>query len=198
MDDLSAFVTRYRDANSPVLGMELALLRMLDRLGCDQLRADLRCEGQPWEIMTATEHAWEAVPDEPGLYMFVWRPWFTFDVADARYHGDLSQVLYVGKAGTDDAGNRTSGGLRQRYRSYIKHLRSDPDILWSRAEPRTRVQLLDRYLCLRPMEYWFTLIPRHGQIPSLEDRLIKMLNPPCNQQRVPRITAKLGPPRPAF
>jgi len=181
-----------------MLSANWALLRLLDQFGCEQLQADLGSEGHPWEIMTATEHGWEAVPDEPGLYLFVWRPWFAFNVANARCDGDLRQVLYVGKAGADDAGNPTNGGLKQRYRSYVKHLRSEPDVLWSRSEPRTRTQMLDRYLCLRPMEYWFTVIPRHDQVPQLEDRLIKMLNPPCNKQRVPRITARLGPATPAF
>lgn len=198
MTDLSALIFQHRDASSPVLGVDWALLRLLDQVGSEQLCEDLRNAGQPWEIMTATERAWEAIPDEPGLYLFVWRPWFAFDVAYAQRDGELRQVLYVGKAGADDAGNRTSGGLKQRYRSYVKHLRTEPDALWSRTEPRTRVQMLDRYLCLRPMEYWFKVIPRHEQVPMLEDRLIKMLNPPCNRQRVPRIVARLGPAMPAF
>jgi hypothetical protein len=196
MTDLSTLTVRYRDADSPVLGVEWALLRLLDKVGCEQLRKDLRSDGQPWEMMMATERAWEAIPDEPGLYAFVWRPWFAFDLANSRR--DLHQVLYVGKAGVDDSQKRTAGGLRQRYRSYVKHLRSQPDALWSRTEPRTRTQLLDRYLCLQPLEYWYTVIPSYEQVPALEDRLIKMLNPPCNKQRTPKITARLGPPVPAF
>lgn len=198
MTDLSTLITRYRDADSPVLGVDWALLRLLDQAGCEQLSDDLRADGQPWEIMTVTDQAWQAVPDDPGLYLFVWRPWFAFDVANAQRHGDLRQVLYVGKAGVDDAGNRTNGGLKQRYRDYIRHFRSEPDALWSRTAPRTRGQLLDRYLCLRPLEYWFTVIPRHENVPMLEDRLIKILNPPCNRQRVPKIVARFGPAIPAF
>lgn len=198
MTNLSSLVVRYRDADSPVLGVDWALLRLLDQASCRQLCDDLRNAGQPWEILTATEQAWEAIPDEPGLYMFVWRPWFALDVANARSHGELRQVLYVGKAGADDAGDRTKGGLKQRYRTYVKHLRSDPDALWSRTEPHTRAELLDRYLCLRPLEYWFTVIPQYEHVPMLEDRLIKMLNPPCNRQRTPKITGKFGPARPAF
>jgi hypothetical protein len=198
MADLSSLIAQYRDADSPVLSVNWALLRLLDQAGSEHLREDLRKVGQPWEIMTATERAWEAVPDEPGLYLFVWRPWFAFDVVDTQPCGDLRQVLYVGKAGTDDAGRRTGSSLRQRYRSYSKHLRSDPDVLWSRSEPRTRSELLDRYLCLRPLEYWFTTVERYEHVPVLEDRLIKMLNPPCNRQRVPKITARLGRATPAF
>lgn len=200
MAELSALVARHRDSDSPVLPVDWALLRLLDESGCRQLQSDLAAEGGAWEVLTATEHAWEAVPDQPGLYLFVWNPWFALDLADATRRGDLRQVLYVGKAGADDAGTPTSGGLRQRYRSYVKHLRSSPDSLWSRTEPRTRTQLLDRYLCLRPLEFWFTAIPSHAEVPLLEDRLIKILNPPCNRQRAPRITARLDNDarRPAF
>jgi hypothetical protein len=198
MNDLASLVARHRDADSPTLEINWALLRLLDRGSCQQLQVDLQAEGEPWEVMTATERTWEAVPAESGLYMFVWRPWFTFDVAERRRPGDLGQVLYIGKAGADDNGQPTSGNLRLRYRDYLKHLRNDPDVLWSRTEPHTRPQLLDRYLTLRPLEYWFTVVPRHSEVPLLEDRLIKLLNPPCNKQRAPRLKGRLGPPRPAF
>ena len=198
MADLTTLVARHRDAPSPTLNIQWALLRLLDEVGSQQLHGDLRAAGQPWEILGATEHAWEMVPEMPGLYLFVWRPWFSFDVAEGRRPGELMQVLYVGKAGADDRGQRSTGDLRQRYRSYLKHLRGDPDELWVPDEPRTRLQLLDRYLKLRPLEFWYTVVADHRHVPLLEDRLMKMLNPPCNRQRTPRLTARLGPPQPAF
>lgn len=196
--DLPSLVTRHRDFASPVLTVDWALLRLLDQQGSQILQDDLRENGQPWEVLAATEHAWEAIPEQPGLYVFVWRPWFSFDIAEQQRPGDLTQVLYVGKAGASDQGQPSSGNLRQRYRSYLKHLRAEPGELWSRTEPRTRTQLLDRYLALRPLEYWFTVVPDPQHVPTLEDRLIKLLNPPCNKQRVPKIPAKLGPAQPAF
>lgn len=198
MSDFATLVVRHRDAESPVLTVDWALLRLLDEAGSRHLQADLRTSGQPWEVVMAEEHAWEMVPEESGLYMFVWRPWFTFDVADNRRTGDLSQVLYVGKAGADDRGQPTASHLRERCRSYRKHLRGAPANLWSRSEVRTRPQLLDRYLPLRPLEFWFMVVPEISEIPLLEDRLIKLLNPPCNKQRKPRLTGRLSPPVPAF
>lgn len=196
MSTIDELVTRYRDEPSPTLPAEWPLLRLLDNRSSDQLLADLRRAGQPWEVQGATEHAWETTPDQPGLYMFVWRAHFTFDVADNRRSGDLAQVLYVGKAGASDAGQPTSGTLKSRYRDYVKHLRGDPDELWSPLEARTRPKLLSRYLTLRPLEHWFSVIPQHHEIPLLEDRLIKLIGPPCNRQRMPKL--RPGPAGPAF
>jgi len=188
-DAFAPLVRRYRDAHSPTLDINWALLRLLDRPLCEQLTTDLRSEGGPWEVHVATERTWEVVPEEPGLYAFLWRPPFAFDVAENKRPGDLAQVLYVGKAGASDSGQPTTGNLRQRYKEYVKYVRGDPEVLWKGNEPRTRVQLLGRYLTLRPLEYWFTVVPRHSEIPHLEDRLIKLLNPPCNLQRLPRLVS---------
>ncbi len=198
MTDFSSLVARHRDFASPVLTVDWALLRLLDQQGSQLLQEDLRANSHPWEVLTATEHAWEVIPEQPGLYVFVWRPWFSFDIAENRKPGDVAQVLYVGKAGADDQGRPSGGNLRQRYRSYLKHMKADPSDLWGRTEPRTRLQSLDRYLALRPLEYWFTVVPDHQHVPQLEDRLIKMLNPPCNKQRAPKIPAKFKPAVPAM
>lgn len=196
MSSIDELVVRHRDEPSPTLLAEWPLLRLLDQRSCDQLLTDLRREGQTWEVQNATEHAWETTPDEPGLYMFVWRPHFAFDVAENRRSGDLAQILYVGKAGAHDNGQPSAGTLRTRYRDYVKHLRGDPRELWSPTHARTRPQLLARYLTLRPLEHWFTVIPNHREIPLLEDRLIKLIRPPCNRQRLPKLV--YGQPGPAF
>jgi len=188
-DAFAPLVRRYRDAHSPTLDVNWALLRLLDRPLCEQLTIDLKNESLPWEVHTVTERTWEAVPEEPGLYMFLWRPHFAFDVAENQRPGDLAQVLYVGKAGADDYGQPSTGNLRIRCKDYVKYVRGDPEILWKSSEPRTRPQLLSRYLTLRPLEYWFTVVPRHSEIPLLEDRLIKLLNPPCNIQRLPKLVS---------
>ena len=196
MSTLDELVVRYRDEPSPTLPAEWPLLRLLDRRSSEQLLADLRREGRSWAVQKATEHAWETTPDEPGLYMFVWRAHFSFDVAENRCSGDLAQVLYVGKAGAHDNGEPSSGTLRSRYKEYVKHIRSDPDELWSPLTSRSRPKLLARYLALRPLEHWYIVIPQHRQISLLEDRLIKHIAPPCNRQRLPNLVA--GPPSPAF
>lgn len=196
MSTIDELVVRYRDEPSPTLSSDWPLLRLLDERGCGQLLTDLRREGQAWEVQKATEHAWESTPDQPGLYMFVWKAHFSFDVAENRAPGDLRQVLYVGKAGATDRGEPTSGTLRTRYRDYVKHLRGDPRELWNPTRATTRPQRLSRYLTLRPLEHWFTVIPQHREIPVLEDRLIKLIDPPCNIQRRPTLHPR--PPTPAF
>lgn len=196
MSTIDDLVVRYRDEPSPTLPAEWPLLRLLDQRSSELLLGDLKREGQSWEVQKATEHAWETTPDERGLYMFVWRAHFSFDVADQRRPGDLAQVLYVGKAGALDNGQPSSGTLKSRYRDYVKHIRSDPAELWRPLTSRTRSAMLSRYLTLRPLEHWYSVIPDHRQIPLLEDRLIKLIAPPCNRQRLPNLVA--GPPAPAF
>lgn len=194
---IEPLVSRYRDADSPSLDISWALLRLLDERFSQQLRKDLVDHGSGWEVLTATENCIEAVPESRGLYMFVWRPYFKFEPMTNGDSGYISQVLYVGKAGADSIGCRTAGTLRDRYKTYLKHLTGDPKILWSRPRPARRAQLLENYLTLRPLEYWFNVISDCSEIPMLEDRLIKMLNPPCNTQQLPRLVSA-GPALPAF
>lgn len=200
-DTLSDAVHRHRDEPSPVLPVEWPLVRLLDVAGSQTLVDDLRRWGQPWEIYEATEDLWEMLPDSPGLYMFVWRPWFRFTIAEtsaaagARRPNSLSQILYVGQAGASvDAGGST---LRQRYKSYRRYIRADPDDLWTTAHATTRPQL-SRYLALRPLEYWFSVIEDRTEIKRLESRMLAIFNPPMNKNELPRIKSHFRPPQPAF
>ena len=144
-------------------------------------------------MLTPTKRTWEMIPDEPGLYMFVWRPYFRFDVAAGR-NIDLEQVLYLGQAG---AGKYKQATLRSRYKSgYSKYFPGDPARLWEEHEVIQRHGRLQRYLALRPLEFWFTVIQDRDQIALLEDRLLQLLNPPINQDRRPKLVR--GNARPAF
>lgn len=180
---------------------EWAFLRLLDRAGTQTLNDDLRTVGGPWEAYEATERLWEMLPDSPGLYMFVWRPWFRFDVAETSAAAgppkpdSVSQILYIGQAG---ASNENQGNtLKQRYKSYRRHIRADPKILWTPSQPMTRPQL-SRYLALRPLEYWFTVVEDRSEIKSLETRLLAMFNPPMNKNELPKIKSRFKAPQPAF
>ena len=189
---LSDLVLRHRDSPSPVLRNEMPLLRLLDKAGCQMLSQDLSAHG-PWEVRKAGRQTWEMIPDEPGLYMFVWRPWFRFDVSGGR-PVDLEQVLYAGMAG---AGKYAQSTLRSRYKSgYAKYFPGDPELLWEPSEVIMRNDRLERFLSLEPLEYWFTVISDRGQIGLLEDRLLQLLNPLINQDRIPKLVRK--PSRPAF
>lgn len=199
-DDLTRLVHRHRDEPSPVLHTEWPILRLLDRPGSKTLAEDLRVTAEPWESKEATERLWEILPDSPGLYMFVWRPWFRFNVADTLNVDDskpdsVSQILYIGQAGASDG---TGGStLKQRYKSYSKHIRGDPRELWAPGLPMTRPQL-SRYLALRPLEYWFTVVEDRREIKALETRLLSIFNPPMNKNELPKIKSKFKSPQSAF
>jgi hypothetical protein len=194
VEALGELVRQYRDSPSPVLPNQLALLRLLDKAGCETLRGDLQRHGLPWEVRMATQRTWEMIPDQPGLYMFVWRPWFRFDVAEEQRPIDLVQVLYVGQAGS---GKYRQATLRSRYKTgYSKYFPSDPARLWEEREVLRRNDRLERYLSLQPLEYWFTVIEAREQIGLLEDRLLQMLNPVINRDRRPKLVR--GAAQPAF
>lgn len=133
--------------------------------------------------------------------MFVWRPWFRFRVAETPQGApperpeSVSQILYIGQAGA--YGDDTGGTLRERYKSYRRHLRADASCLWQSSSLSTRHHLM-RYLTLRPLEYWFTTVDDRSQIKSLETRLLAMFNPPMNRQEKPRLLARASAPQPAF
>jgi hypothetical protein len=192
-DSLADLVLRHRDSPSPVLHNRVALLRLLDEAGSKALSADLTRHAQPWEMRAAANRTWEMVPDEPGLYMFVWRPFFRFEVTGGR-NVDLEQVLYLGQAG---AGKYRQATLRSRYKSgYSRYFPGDPARLWEEREVVQRHGRLQRYLALRPLEFWFTVIEDREQIALLEDRLLQLLNPLINRDRRPKLVR--GPAQPAF
>lgn len=199
-DPFSRLVHRHRDEPSPTLPVEWPLLRLIDQAGTGTLVQDLTESGAPWESYEATERLWEMLPESPGLYMFVWRPWFRFRMAEPSAATDIkpnamSQILYIGQAGASpDNGGST---LRHRYRSYCRHLRADPKVLWTPTLRLTRPDLA-RYLTLRPLEYWFTVVNDRSEIKSLETRLIELFNPPINQRNSPKIRSHFGRPQPAF
>jgi hypothetical protein len=201
MTELARLVARHRDDPSPELSIQWALLRLLDQRGSNALVDDLKASSGPWEAYEARERLWEVLPGEPGVYMFVWRPWFRFHMAEPTTTApvgkpdSVAQILYIGQAGASDGDSGST--LRERYKSYCKYLRAEPDSLWDRHPPTTRHQLF-RYLALRPLEYWFTVIPDRSQIKGLETRLLATFNPPMNKQERPLIRARAAAPRPAF
>lgn len=196
---LQSLVLRHRDSPSPSLPVDWALLRLLDRNHSDQLSADLRTAApNGWEVHPASESLEDVLPEKPGLYMFVWRPWLDFTL-DPNGAQRLLQILYVGLAGARRCeGDPNSNTIKDRFKGYKKFLRSDPKNLWSKFEPQGRDQTLSRYLALRPLEYWFVTISDGDSLESLEDRLIKTLNPPCNVAARPLMIKMAGPEQPAF
>lgn len=187
-------VVRHHDSPSPRLTHDWALLRLLDERFCTTLAKDLGTDAGQWEVFeNVTQRLHENLPDEPGLYMFVWRPPFAFDVDSKLRSGDLAQVLYVGMAGGASGSKNT---IRERFKNYRKHVGSDPASLWEATVPKTRMSLLGRYLTLRPLEFWCSVVPDRANVAPLEKRLLKLLNPPCNGQLLPALVVE--PREPAF
>lgn len=197
---IAKLVLRHRDEPSPKLPTDWALLRLLDRQHCRQLEEDLRSAAPGgWEKHMATDTLYEMLADEPGLYMFIWRPWLSFDFEPPAISADMIQILYVGLAGAARFPNdQNSHTLRRRYKHYRKFLKSDPKHLWSKSEPSGRDQTLSRYFALRPLEYWCAVIQDAELLESLETRLITTLNPPCNIQDKPILMTWAGPTGLAF
>ena len=193
-------LVKFRDETTHPISFEPCLERLMDSSECLALTEILHGEGLKWERKPATSTLWSMLPDERGIYMFVWCPDLTFrfespqDIAATDYER-LRWVLYVGKAGVEEGKSDT---LKQRYRSgYSKYVGQDPSPLWNRrpAENTRREELLARYLTVRPLEFWYLLFEDPEDIRMLEKRLIKTLNPPLNKQHGRRLIP--GKPEPA-
>ena len=193
---LSRIAQRYREEDSPALQVQVGLTRMLDIDGCRQLDADLQEFAGAWEIHTATDDLAPALPDEAGLYMFVWRPAFQFRTSGIPGFGSFPKMLYIGQAGAsrDDQGNT----IRQRYKDYRRFLRGDPESLWTADEPTNRSQRLSLYLTLQPLEFWCATVKERSRIELLEKSLIRLFNPPVNDRGRPKLRARFGTPRDAW
>jgi hypothetical protein len=191
-DPFVPLVRRYGETDSPSLRVDLGLRRLLDRAHCRSLQRDLAEFASPWEVRSVTDQLGETLPDTPGLYMFVWRPDFAFQMAsDSKPEGPL-QVLYIGQAG---GGRNSSGTLRGRYKGYRKYLNGNPEEIWTDgAIPTRREGILARYLPLRPLEYWCSEVEDSSRVSLLEDRLIKLLNPPLNINQGPRLRPQSAQP----
>jgi hypothetical protein len=171
-------VARHRDEPSPALPVDWGILRLLDERHCRGLQHDLADWATEWEVQRATPDLHKSLPDEAGLYMFVWRPPFEFEVAEQMRAGGIHQIIYVGQAG--GAGNGSANTLRLRYRDYQDFLKREPSAMWAEPVGAGRRDVLSRYLTLRPLEYWFSIVKDRARIVNLERRLIQLLNPPGN------------------
>ncbi|MGW2871315.1 GIY-YIG nuclease family protein [Kitasatospora xanthocidica] len=194
-DTVARAVIRHRLDASPALEIQLGIAPMMDVPAHQVLQGDLKRLASPWERLVATESIVNAIPDEPGLYMFVWRPSIALAMAD-RSESSFQQVLYIGHAGgAGELGNT----LRNRYRDYKKHLRGNPEDLWTREPPTNRGDRLTHYLALHPLEYWFATVDDRSMIKNLESRLIHLYNPPINIQGGPTLRGRLSSiPKPAL
>ncbi|MGW5231621.1 hypothetical protein ACWEQU_04820 [Streptomyces nodosus] len=188
-------VIRHRAEASPALELQLGIATMLDVPAHKVLQDDLAEHASSWEQALAVESLGDSLPHEAGLYMFVWRPSINLVMAD-NSQSNFHQVLYIGQAGGSGQRGNT---LRNRYKDYKRHLRGNPEHLWTEEPPTTRAGRLTYYLALRPLEFWFATVEDRSVIKNLEARLINLYNPPLNNQNRPKLRARLSTiPQPAL
>jgi hypothetical protein len=189
-------IANYRD--TPILGLSFtpAIERLLDKHTCQAIQSEFELSGHAWECKRATDSLAPELPRLRGIYMFVWSPGPVFRFANERPNHHATWVLYVGKAGVKDG---TRDTFQDRYRSeYQKYLGQDPTPLWERNnEQLTRARRLQRFLSLRPIEYWYLPVNQINYIVTLEKRLVQIFKPPLNTQHGgPR--ARFGETQPAW
>lgn len=187
-------VHKFRDEPAATLIFEPSIEILIDTAHCDSLNRSIHESGCKWERRLATPNLGPQLPDERGLYMFVWKPQLALKFEQAPAEERFCWVLYVGKAGEKDA---TADTIRNRYLSeYSKYVGKDATCLWDHTPAESREDRLSRFLTLRPLEYWFLTLENVRDIELLERRLIKMLRPPLNQQYGRKL--RVGKPVPAF
>lgn len=144
---------------------------------CQTLDYDLRAIGSSWEIRKATKSLWKLLPDEKGIYMFIWKldglPFYH----DKSIKHEFTFCTYVGQAGANNSNNT----LKTRYKQeYSKYLEAMPDDFWADQLPDDRKTKLKLILTMSPIYYWFLSISDDAKILNLESRLIQLLRPPGN------------------
>lgn len=193
-DEYQRALHKYREECIPhPLDFRPSLERLLDSHHCNEMAKIFNAHGR-WEKMRAVATLGLSLPPKRGVYMFVWRPDLHFPFESGSPER-IPWILYVGKAGRVAGDHDT---IRHRYlHEYHAFVGGDVALLWNREPPRDREDRLKRYLCLRPLEYWFLLLDDPNDIYLLERKLIRMLAPPLNRQLAgPRLIP--GRPKPAF
>jgi hypothetical protein len=153
-----------------------------------------------WTVMEATPGLADHLPDQSGLYLFVWRIPFPMPTQrDPSMH--FRAVLYVGQAGAQ----HDTGTLRKRYGAeYASVVDNSPNAIWI-SDMSSRAARLSKLLSLRHLEYWYTVTPAREHLLQYEAALISLFNPPGNTKCSPQAGATLKPikatirqPVPAF
>jgi hypothetical protein len=141
------------------------------------LDQDLASSASNWEVRKATARLARQLPDQPGLYMFVWNPSSPTFIQDSNRTFCFSWILYIGKTGSDGSRNTIRSRYQQEYASYMD---ADPNNFWDEKLPLDRKSRLKTLLSLSPLEYWYSTIENTAEINRLEERLIQIFRPPGN------------------
>ena len=191
-DTVRRTLAKYRE--NPAVGLDFTfpISWQMDEDACEAITAELKTHGAQWERRHAVPDLHQSIPSKTGIYMFSFHSKINLDMAsDGRFAP--SWVLYVGRAGSRES-ERT---LKERYRGeYAKYIGGDLENLWSDHPAKRRHELLKRYLCIYPLQYWWCVVEDRTKIEYLEQRLIRYISPPLNTIGRPRV--RLHEPKPAF
>jgi hypothetical protein len=175
-DHLASLLIVNRDNAPDPLELCLPLDRALDESWCKQTAGSI-FGLKKWSRFPATPETGPHIPEKAGIYMFVWKCKFNIPI-EGKEDFNFRYVLYVGKAGGEDA----SGSLRKRYESgYSRAIGANPELIWKR-DARSRDDLLNRFLNLKDLEFWFVEVGNIEYLEFHEMTLIKLFNPPANTQ----------------
>lgn len=178
---LKAAILNNMSERSPSLVFEITPDRLVNRDYSENLSNEVFVKLN-WEVLIASQSILDRIPETPGLYMFVWKPYFRLKNNVGSF--DLRYVLYVGKA------DASTSNLRTRFKKdYNEHVKQNPDILWSKNDIDSRDKRLRKYLNLWELEYWFcsmTNVDDIEKINKYEKDLIETLSPPINYQYKPK------------
>ena len=191
-DEYNLTLQKFRDVEPQALHFLPSVSRLIDIDHCEAISKMLHNVGARWERSAATATLGDSLPEERGLYMFVWCPKLTLEIENPNGTFSPSWVLYVGKAGVEGG---TQDTIKHRYVSeYSRYVSGDPSCLWEQASVDDRHSRLGRYLALRPIEYWFLPLSKPAEISHLERNLIRILNPPVNRQHGAKLRATITEP----
>jgi hypothetical protein len=175
-DELDSFLLLHKPIKAS-MNWRIPVHQLIDSAYCKRISTLLQQNGARWERKEATRGLGKIwVPEKTGLYMFVWTPELAFDLANPVSAYKCRIPLYVGRA----MGTNT---LKKRYvEEYQNHVQGDVAPLWEERRIKNRKERLDKYLSLRPLEYWCLTVDDDDKIAFLEERLIWALNPPANKE----------------
>lgn len=192
--EFSELLHKFRDEPACALQFQPSIEMFIDSRFCLAMDRILHRSGILWERLKAVPNLASQLPEETGIYMFVWKPELCLRFSSPPTEERFCWVLYVGKAGTNEGKSDT---IKHRFQSeYSKYVAQDAACLWETHAAIERKERLARYLTLRPLEYWLLTISEIRDILVLEKKLIRMLRPPLNQQHGPKL--RPGKPTPAF
>src|SRR4051812_45987875 len=122
-DDVKSALHKYRDEPLDPLYFAPSVDLLMDVEHCFTIDRMVHDSGERWERLKAVPTLSSQIPDESGIYMFVWTPNIALRFAAPPKVERLFWILYVGKAGGTEV---QEGTIRSRYQSeYRKYVGKD-------------------------------------------------------------------------